>query len=497
MITRLAAYFMLFARCFCQTGSILALTALVAACSPAPLPFPDAGQELVVLTHAGPLTYDADTENEPATGLEHDLVQMFAQELGVSVRFVVVPRHEIRERLLRHEAHFAAGWLTPEVSDSHTKYSPPYLASRDVLVRHEAALPIRALENLENRRVVASKGSRQYRQLLTLQEKVPGLEVEAYPDESPLDLLEAVARREVEIALVDKSILDMGLNFYPMLQAGLEIGDEHPIAWMFPTDGNPELYTRAQGFIEEIGQRPAMTYLYDRYLGHVERLSQIDVVTFIERVDSLLPRYRALFKEAQVKTDLDWRLLAALSYQESHWNPLNTSPTGVRGMMMLTGETADRLGVKNRLDPRESILAGARYVVFLKNNLPESTLEPDRTWQALAAYNIGPGHFNAARIIARRVEADGDSWFEMKKVLPLLARPKYYARLKSGRARGGEAVIMVENIRVFYDILQRREPPYDPQEEAQESGAGLGGQNPATDRPRLDIRPEPAQSSGP
>lgn len=426
-----------------------------------PLPFPTPGQELVVLTHAGPLTYEAGTEDSPASGLEHDLIQMFAEELGVAVRFIVVPRHEIRERLARHQAHLAAGWLTP-TTDPEFRYTPPYLESRDVLVRHEAGLPVRNLESLAGQVVAAQKGSRQYRTLLALKERLPTLEIMEFDAETPLDLLDALANRKVEVALVDKAILDIGLNYYPFLQPGLEVGEPQPIAWLFPIDGNSELYERARAFIAKLGDSRTLAQLRDRYLGHLERLRQMDVVTFIDRITSVLPRYRALFKEAQLETDIDWRLLAALAYQESHWDPLNTSPTGVRGMMMLTEETADRLGVTNRLDARESILGGARYVALLRDQLPESTPEPDRTWMALAAYNIGPGHFNAARNIARQVKADPDSWYEMKKVLPLLARPQYYQRLKSGRARGGEAVVMVENVRMFYDILQRHEPPYRP-----------------------------------
>ncbi|WP_303783683.1 membrane-bound lytic murein transglycosylase MltF [Azovibrio restrictus] len=448
-----------------------------------PLPFPTPGQELVVLTHAGPLTYEAGEAGAPPSGLEHDLIQMFAEELGVTARFKVVPRHEIRERLARHQGHLAAGWLTP-TPDPEFRYSPPHLESSDVLVRHEASLPVRSLENLNGQVVVANKGSRQYRALLQLKEQLPDLQVEEFHSETPLDLLEALANREVEVALVDKAILDIGLNFYPMLQPGLELGEPQPIAWLFPADGNPELYDRARAFIDKARQGPALAQLRDRYLGHLERLRQMDVVAFIDRISTVLPRYRALFKEAQLETDIDWRLLAALAYQESHWDPLNTSPTGVRGMMMLTEETADRLGVSNRLDPRESILGGARYVVMLRDQVPESTPEPDRTWMALAAYNIGPGHFNAARGIARQVKADPDSWYEMKKVLPLLARPQYYQRLKSGRARGGEAVVMVENVRMFYDILQRHEPPYRPLsglraasegENAEKQRAGSGG----------------------
>jgi membrane-bound lytic murein transglycosylase F len=435
---------------------LLTLLLLLSACSKQPLPFPETGQELVALTYAGPLTHDA--EGGMPVGFEHDLVQMFAAELGVSVRFVVVPRHEIRERLTRHEAHLAAGWFSPAPGKSFL-YGAPFLSTSNVLVRHEDALPLRDLEQLRGQTVVA-QGSRQYRALRELQKQMPNLEIRESRADTPLDLLADVASRKVEIALVDQAFVSIGQNYYPALQTGLEIGKAEPIAWMFPADGDPRLYEQAQAFIAKIQNDRALMILRDRYLGHLERLRPIDVVVFIERIKTLLPRYRELFQQAQQETGIDWRLLAALSYQESHWNPLNTSPTGVRGIMMLTEYTADRMGVSNRLDPNESIMAGARYVNILKSYIPESTPEPDRTWQALAAYNIGPGHFNAARRLAGRKGVNGDSWFEMKKILPLLARPEYYANLKSGRARGGEAVILVENVRLFYDILLRHQPAW-------------------------------------
>ncbi len=153
-------------------------------------------------------------------------------------------------------------------------------------------------------------------------------------------------------------------------------------------------------------------------------------------------------------------LLAALAYQESKWDPLATSYTNVRGMMMLTEDTADHLGVKNRLDPAESIRAGARYLQDLVEQIPSTTPMPDRLWLALAAYNLGMGHLRGGIVIGKSQQRDTDSWYEMKRVLPQLARPAIYSRLKSGRARGGEAVIMVENIRTYFDILARFEAPH-------------------------------------
>jgi membrane-bound lytic murein transglycosylase F len=455
------------------------------------LPTPGKSQALIVLIAPGPLTHETgraleapdtdplagdDAPDEGAgiavSGLEYDLARMFARSLGVPVRFVVTPPHRFEARLRRHEAHLAIGWLTPDPDAQGVIYGAPYLESVSILVRHEKTPPLRRPEKLQSQIVVAAEGSHQYRALLELQRAMPTLRVEAFPTETQMSVLEAVAGQKVAYALVDKSILDVGLNFYPMLQTDFTLGAPYSIAWMFPADGDPEVFRRAQAFIAS-AREGAIARLHDRYLGHVKRLDANDVTTFIARIRTLLPRYRTMFEEAGRGSDLDWRLLAALAYQESHWNPLNTSPTGVRGMMMLTTETADRLGVRNRLDPRESILAGARYVDFLKSSLPASTQEPDRTWQALAAYNIGPGHFSAARAIARQLKVDGDSWFEMKKVLPLLARPRYYSRLKSGRARGGEAVILVENVRMYYDIL-RRHTTFAPLEQPREEhGTGI------------------------
>ena len=124
---------------------------------------------------------------------------------------------------------------------------------------------------------------------------------------------------------------------------------------------------------------------------------------------------------------------------------------------VLTEDTADTCGVDNRLDAAQSIRAGAEYLNKLRNALPPEVKEPDRLWFALAAYNLGMGHLKAARHIAKTLKTDANSWYEMKKVLPLLAKEQFYKRLKSGRGRGGEAVIMVENIRMYTEILNRHE----------------------------------------
>jgi membrane-bound lytic murein transglycosylase F len=426
---------------------------------------------LMILTRAGSTTYSAD-DTGSASGFDYDLVRMLANELGLEIRIVVAASDsDILNRLKNGEGHLAAAWQTP-LEDPLIRSSTPYFRSRNVLVTHEASLPFSGIEQLAHRTVHVVAGSRQEAALREVQERVPDLLIAAEQQRNDLDLMEGVATQRYEAALVNNAEFAIGSNYYPELQNSLVIGSERPIVWLFAPDVDPVLITRANDFLESIQKSGEMDRLKDRYFGHVDRLTQADSVRFIERMHSVLPQYRPLFQAAQVTTGIDWRMLAALSYQESQWEPQATSPTGVRGMMMLTEDTADQLGVSNRLDPAQSIRAGARYLSELRDALPESVDEPDRTWMALAAYNIGMGHFNGARYIARTLKADPDSWYEMKKVLPLLAQARYYNRLKSGKGRGGEAVILTENVRVYSDILNRHEQRYRPMDRQNKLTAG-------------------------
>ena len=240
----------------------------------------------------------------------------------------------------------------------------------------------------------------------------------------------------------------------------LRLFGKRELAFAIPAQWHTELQTPLDEFITRSNQDGLLRRLYDRHYGHVQRVSPELITRFLSDVRSLLPKYRADFQRAQERTGLDWRLVAALAYHESHWDSLATSSTGVRGLMMLTEDTADRLGVSNRLDPAQSIRGGADYLRDLMDQLPASITLPDRLWFALAAYNLGMGHLNGGRAIATGMARDADNWYEMKSVLPLLSRPEVYERLKSGRARGGEAVILVENVRNLFGVLARIEPAY-------------------------------------
>lgn len=436
---------------------LIAVQLCLAACGR--LDPPEKAGELVVGVRNDPVFFQKESPEEEATGIEHDLAAAFAESIGVRVRFVAADNPAELLKLLRAgKVHFiAAVPETPGIAD--IRYSSPLRESGQVLVQNVDSMAIDEVEDLVGHQVEALPGAPELAALRQLQPG--GFTIAEVPEPDELGLLARVADRRADLAAVDRAHFDVAANFYPDLDLALDLPGKVSYAWAFhPDDG--ALLDKAEAFIARIRQDGTLTRLNDRYFGHIKRVGPQNMAQFLQLMQARLPHYRADFHQAQLLTGIDWRLLAALAYQESNWDPLATSPTGVRGMMMLTEDTADRMRVGNRLDPRQSILAGARYLAELMETSPVDAEEPDRTWLALAAYNLGPGHFAGARAIAKGLKRDPNSWYDMKKVLPLLARPEYYQRLKSGRARGGEAVIMVENIRNFYDVLSRFEKPYVP-----------------------------------
>ncbi|HNP27620.1 MAG TPA: transglycosylase SLT domain-containing protein [Nitrospirales bacterium] len=197
-------------------------------------------------------------------------------------------------------------------------------------------------------------------------------------------------------------------------------------------------------------------------LSHQEKTAQLgtklpsyEVKVFLRHIETRLPIYREEFQEAEKKSGIPWMLLAAMAYQESQWNPKAVSPTGVRGIMMLTRSTASDLGIKNRLDPSKSIAGGARYLSYLQKRIPDHIRMPDRMFVALAAYNVGMGHINDARLLAERLGKNSNQWEDLKSVLPLLAHKEYYEDLPHRYARGWEPVKYVKRIRAYRNILQQ------------------------------------------
>lgn len=166
-----------------------------------------------------------------------------------------------------------------------------------------------------------------------------------------------------------------------------------------------------------------------------------------------MPKYAKTMGKASKKNNIDPLLLAAVIFQESHFNNSARSRTGVRGLMQITQTTAKELGI-NRLDPHQSIMGGATYLRKLWDRFEGQDLEVwDRWFFTLAAYNQGYGHVTDAIKLTQQRGGTGKTWQELKETLPLLAWKRYFSQTRHGYCRGYEAVTYVENIRYYYYLI--------------------------------------------
>ena len=399
-----------------------------------------------------------ETELWPESEFERELARLFAEQLHVTLETVPLPQDEVLAALRKHQAHLAATPLRIENNPAALQFGPSYQSVRELLVCNSDRPRIKNLADLSGRKLIVEAGSAHEVALREAQANLLSLHWQTDHDLTTQDLLAEVSEGSLDCAAANELQFADARNYHPNLEAELDIVPPSKLAWGFSGDADPDLIKQVQIFFTSIQQDGTLHRLLDRYYGHNNRLDKMDAAAFITGINTVLPRFRRMFEEAATLTGEDWRLLAALAYQESQWNPLATSYTNVRGMMMLTGDTADQMNVSNRLDARESILAGAEYLLLLKEQMPDRITEPDRTWLALAAYNQGYSHLEDARILTKRAGLNPDSWSDVKKWMPLLNRPNYYKTLKHGYARGGEAVILVESIRSYYDMLKRLKP---------------------------------------
>jgi membrane-bound lytic murein transglycosylase F len=416
-------------------------------------------KELIFVTHNGPTTYFMNGDNA-FSGIEYDLATLFVKDFApeYQIKFLLVPSiSDVIPTLLKGKANIAAANLTvTRLRQQLVQFSKPYQETQQQLVyNNEVGDKPKNIAAIVGRKIAVPAGSSFAERLSLMQEKEPSLYWHALKQTNSETLLDEVATGILDFTVADSYLVAMMQNYYPNLEVAMPLGDTEKIAWALAKNADPALVKKVNMFFNKIKKDGTLHNLLDRYYGNSKRLNTLDITNFMKLTDTLLPKYRNIFKQAQEVTGIDWRLLAAVSYRESHWDTYSTSPTNVRGLMMLTESTADLMGVTDRLDPKQSIPAGAKYIVKMIEAVPERVPEPDRTYMALAAYNIGYAHVEDARILAKRLKLNPDRWADVKKTLVLLNNPEYYLDAKYGYASGGAPVIFVESIRSYQRILER------------------------------------------
>lgn len=412
--------------------------------------------KLVVLTRNAPTTYYEAREGN-LEGVEYELTRAFAQELGVAVEYEFfdgVPR--VLDALARREGHVAAAGvtLTPLRAERFAFGAPYQTVQQEVVCGPGVRLAkLKSAADLHAVALVVPSETSYDQRLKKMSAELPGLKWQATPDLYTEQLLQAVAEDEVDCTVADSNLVAVHQRYYLGIRKAFALGAPENLAWAVNHD-QPALRAAIDAFMARIEASGELESLIEKYYGHIDEFDPYDTRVFVERVKTRLPKYRRWFQQAGLKYDLPWTLLAAVAYQESQWDPKAKSPTGVRGMMMLTEATARAMGVKNRLDPRQSIFGGARYLRSLLDRMPAYIDADARLWMALASYNVGYYHLRDARALSVQLEKNPSSWSDVEKVLPLLAQQKYFKRLAHGYARGYEPVLYVKRVRNYRELLK-------------------------------------------
>ncbi len=408
---------------------------------------------LSLLTRQDSTTYYEGAEG--ITGLEYDLVMLFAKRLNVKVNFIIPDTFDdILKQISEGKADIAAAGLTiTDQRKQSMKFAPAYQDITEQIVYRSGRKRPKNVTSLTQGIIEIVKGSSHLDTLLTLKSKHPKLNWNINTELNTDGLLYLVNEGLIDYTIADSHKARSIKRFYPKLNIAFDITKPRQLAWAFPYSEDNSLYDEVSHFFKQIKQDKTLENLLEKHYGNTGNLSYVGNCTFRRHIETRLPLYQALFKKAAKKHNIDWRLLAAIGYQESHWRSDTTSPTGVKGLMMLTAGTAKQLGVKDRTDPAQSIAGGALYFKQRIKKIPDRVKEPDRTWFALASYNVGFGHLEDARIITQQRKGDKDKWLDVKKSLPLLSQKRWYTQTKHGYARGKEPVRYVENIRSYYDLL--------------------------------------------
>ncbi|MGD8171144.1 membrane-bound lytic murein transglycosylase MltF [Vibrio sp. TRT 21S02] len=398
-------------------------------------------------------------------GLDYEIAREFANELGVQLEMKPAYRiSSLYPALENGEIDIiAAGLSQSEERLQRFRPGPAYYYVSQQLVYKKGQWRPRNLKQLLKKQselmeqnngepVVTIVSDSHFKRTLTnIQQKSPEFEYKIDPNSDVNELLKQVSEGELKYTVADSVEISLSQRIYPDLALAFELTEDQPISWFLQRSEDESLYALLIEFFGNLQQSGHLASLEEKYIGHIGTFDYVDTRAFIRALDSKLPKWSPLFQE--YSDEFDWRLIAALAYQESHWNPLAKSPTGVRGMMMLTLPTAKSVGVTDRLDPEQSVKGGVEYLRRMVARIPDSIDEHEKIWFALASYNIGYGHMMDARRLTKRQGGNPDAWSDVKERLPLLRQKKFFSQTRYGYARGDEAKNYVENIRRYYQSI--------------------------------------------
>ncbi len=391
-------------------------------------------------------------------GFEYDLVQSFADYLDLELELVIIDSEKVMvNELLKGNADLiAANFIVKDDLRQYLAFGPVFQEMHQLVIGKRGGPAPRSVADLIGQPIWIRAGAFEEKRLNTLKKELPDLSWLAVSDYESEELLEMTWRGIIPLTIADSHTIAINRKYYPELAVHFAISESQKLAWVMDP-GNTQLRDTVNQWFTLPATVSLLEHLNQHYYGHLDNFDYTDIKIFRKRLRRRLPQYRKYFEAAAFKNGLDWKLIAAQAYQESHWNPRAKSFTGVRGLMMLTRKTARDMGVKNRLDPVQSIYGGTQYLAILYDRVGDQVEEPDRMFMALAAYNVGWGHLEDARKLCVRTGKNPNVWSDVRSTLPLLRLKKYYKKLPHGYARGAEPVRYVDRIRTYHEVIDHSE----------------------------------------
>ena len=446
------------------TGAIIRLGAGVCAIAALLLPAgcEDNSGALAQLRARGELRVA--TVNEPTTyylgargpqGFEYRLARAFADSL--KLQLIIIPardRGNLRQLLAEGRADIVAAGITADESWKRVGLATmSYRNIEQLVVQRHGRPSTRNIAGLNGARVVVREGSPQLELLRELRASGAGYLAWTELPRDQADPLDWVNTGDADYAIIDRSEFAFARHLYPDVSIAFALPDPRPAQWLVRRTGL-DLRDAVNRFFAGARASGLLQHLALDADAEAGGFEYQEARRFQDDVAARLPELRQLFEQAAASQSLDWRLLAAVGYQESRWSDRATSGDGAAGIMMLTPATATAMGVADRSDSLQNITGGAAYFAQMLQMIPARIAEPDRTWLALAAYNVGFGHLEDARILAQTQGKDPDSWADVSQVLPWLAEERWYSQARRGYARGWEPVRFVEQVRGFLAVLE-------------------------------------------
>ena len=432
-----------------QAGYVLIFISL-GACTDAGLNWEKAVKsgKLRFVTIENPVTYYP-TSSGPH-GFEYELALRFSDYTDLDLELLVASMPVEAISMVRNNKALVAGAALPEINGiKNLKSGPAYDSTTHQLVYRQGDPPPAGINDITGS--ILNITELQYQ---ALNRTLSGISEKVIIEETDMaSVFKKLQQGELHNTVADKKMIHAFRYLYPDIRVAFDLASELPVTWVYNSNDR-ELDRHVYDFFNEISSNGVLERLKEKYFNHLVLFDYIDSVTFLQRIRDKLPEFKGYFEKTGREYNLDWTLLAAMSYQESHWSPGARSPTGVRGLMMLTQDTASYIGIEDRLNPEQSIEGGARYFREVLKLIPGRISEPDRTWFALAAYNIGYRHLENARVIAQSEGGNPDLWKDVRKTLVRISSDDNYKHLQSGQIRWYEPVVYVGNIRRYQDILR-------------------------------------------